>query len=331
MMKLSLMRDVFNTVNSDWECQLASDLVKYWNHDGNEIKMKRASSNFICKFKNDEMNCITRFNHDSERSYETIESEIQLLKYLESKGVRIAHPISSRNNKYIEQTNTEYGLFYSSVFNQIMGKQYEIDNLDHNGFYAWGKALGELHSVFKDIPKDVEINRKSHEHFLEEMIDVKFSIDDVEKNEVDQLRTWLRGLEKNPNNYGLIHYDFELDNIIWANDELYLIDFDDSIYSWFVADIANALGDLFDDGKNLNINDERYREFMKGYREEKEISEDELNELPHFYRLHHYLTYKKLRRSVDLGISDDNPVWMNNLIEKLTKVMNSYYEGFKSI
>lgn len=33
MMKLSLMKDVFETVNSDWDCELAKDLIKKWNHD----------------------------------------------------------------------------------------------------------------------------------------------------------------------------------------------------------------------------------------------------------------------------------------------------------
>src|SRR5436853_441693 len=38
--------------------------------------------------------------------------------------------------------------------------------------------------------------------------------------------------------FGLIHYDFELDNLIWDDQRVGIVDFDDCAGYWFVADIA---------------------------------------------------------------------------------------------
>jgi len=178
------------------------------------------------------------------------------------------------------------------------------------------------------MPREIEANRISHIDLLEEHIKEQHLTGSVELKEIEYLRNWLKTLEIRKDNYGLIHYDFELDNVIWNEKGLYTIDFDDSIYSWYVADIAYALRDLFDDGKQLNTDDERFLSFIKGYKKEKAISDEELLQMPDFYRLHHYISYKKLQRTIDLCVSEDNPAWMNDLIKKLTDIKDSYYKGF---
>ena len=50
-------------------------------------------------------------------------------------------------------------------------------------------------------------------------------------------------LPKNEQNYGLVHFDFELDYIFYdiSTDMLNIIDFDDSMYHWYAMDIEQAL------------------------------------------------------------------------------------------
>ncbi|MBN1500480.1 MAG: phosphotransferase [Spirochaetes bacterium] len=329
MMKLSLMRDVFTTVNSDWDCGLAADLASNWNHDETWIKMWRASANFICFIRNDGHHYVIRFNNDSERSLKRIDSEIKILHYLKSKNIRIAEPVLSGNKNYIERTNTAYGTFNTCVFERLSGKQYDIDDLKPDDFLTWGESLGKLHKAFKEMPADLQISRISHVDLFEGYVKETLTADYVELKEIEYLSNWLKKLKKNKDNYGLIHYDFELDNIIWNEEGLHLIDFDDSIYSWYAADIVYALRDLFDDGNEFKKDDEKFLSFIKGYRRENSISEEELLEMPNFYRLHHFITFKKLQRSVDISICEDNPEWLNELIGKLTNMKTSYYRGLK--
>ncbi|MBN2738702.1 MAG: phosphotransferase [Spirochaetales bacterium] len=328
MMKLSLMRDVFTTVNTDWDCELAAELAKNWKHDKAWIKMWRASANFICYLKNEEQHYVIRFNQDSERKLDHIESEIKLLHYLKSKDISIAEPVLSRNNKFIESKQTHYGKFFTCVFERVFGEQKEIGDLKKDDYITWGESLGELHKAFKGLPKVVEIHRISHIDMFEGYAQASQSTGSAESNEIEYLRKWLNTLNRNKENYGLIHYDFELDNIIWNENGVHIIDFDDSIYSWYVADIAYALRDVFFDSTKPDKDDERFLLFIKGYRKKNAISEEELIQMPVFYRLHNFISYKKLQRSIDLSVSENNPTWLNELIIKLTNIKDSYYKGF---
>ena len=38
--------------------------------------------------------------------------------------------------------------------------------------------------------------------------------------------------------YGLIHFDFELDNLYWRDQTIGMLDFDDCAHYWYAADIA---------------------------------------------------------------------------------------------
>src|SRR2546430_7254258 len=66
--------------------------------------------------------------------------------------------------------------------------------------------------------------------------------------EFDHLTSFLSALTVTETNSGLIHGDFELDNLFWQDDTIALLDFDDCSYSWYVADVAFALRDLFATG-----------------------------------------------------------------------------------
>jgi Ser/Thr protein kinase RdoA (MazF antagonist) len=66
--------------------------------------------------------------------------------------------------------------------------------------------------------------------------------------------------------YGMVHYDFESDNILWDKGKPGIIDFDDSSYYWYVADFAIALRELFNNRiEQINFNDRRFQAFLGGY------------------------------------------------------------------
>ena len=55
---------------------------------------------------------------------------------------------------------------------------------------------------------------------------------------VRRLGDRLSELPRDPSCYGMIHGDFELDNLAWVDDTPTSFDFDDAARSWFVADVA---------------------------------------------------------------------------------------------
>jgi Ser/Thr protein kinase RdoA (MazF antagonist) len=323
MMKLSLMKRVFETVDSDWSCGLANQLVSRWPHDPGSVKMLRASANFVCVYNDGSDKRILRFNGAGERSVGGIETELRFIKDLAGSGIKAALPIESVHGRLVESFETRWGVFHASAFQRIRGEIFDIERLSADQFQKWGSALGELHSATRRLLKSSRYNRLSLDDLLE-TARAQLCADGFLKEIYDKILKWIDRLPRNNETYGLIHYDFELDNLIWNDGGISIIDFDDSVLSWYVTDIAHTLRDLFPRGDFTDC--ERYRGFLDGYRERCDIDQGLLNELPRFFRLHAFITLARVRRSVDIGRSPDNPPWMNDLIKKLEDLSDGYRE-----
>lgn len=57
------------------------------------------------------------------------------------------------------------------------------------------------------------------------------------------LRDYFAAMPATKVNFGLVHYDFEYDNVFYdsTSEECYAIDFDDAMYHWYAMDIEQAL------------------------------------------------------------------------------------------
>lgn len=186
-----------------------------------------------------------------------------------------------------------------------------------------------MHKIIKEIPNSYQIKRKTHTELFEELV-IQYPLnDEIEYQEMERIKKWLSSLPMSKENYGIIHYDFELDNLIWNDDGMFIIDFDDTIYSWFVADIAYALRDIFNEGEKIDTCDKRFLKFIHGYREMTQLSEEQIKQVPFFYKFYNFISYKKIEKSIDLEINGENPEWMNNLIKKLGNYKKKYYQYFQ--
>ena len=148
---------------------------------------------------------------------------------------------------------------------------------------------------------------------------------------LDQLKMQLDQLAINEQNFGLIHFDFELDNIIWNEGQPGIIDFDDSASYWFVADIAFALRDLFEDSADkVDFQNETFLQFIRGYASVRPIDPEELKLIPLFLRVHNLFGYARIYRSLTPINPAGEPTWLTELRGKLGAMMHSYRDGFSA-
>ena len=187
-------------------------------------------------------------------------------------------------------------------------------------FYRWGQTLGKLHHTMDQIPQALVAKRitwKDHLDFAKQQMpkgDLAFI------KEIEQIEKWA---ESTAAKTGLIHYDFELDNLHWYPDTIKMFDFDDSAVYWYGADIAYALRDLFH-GK-IDTEHPQYKRFMSGYLCEFEVDENLNHDLQMFMKLHALYAYPRILRSLDYEIKEDSPDWIKGLTGKLT----NYAEGLR--
>lgn len=329
MMRLSLMKRVVETVDEEWRSPLAFKLMENWGYDEGQVYYWRASANFIFVCKREGKTYYLRFNEVSERSDKEIAAELKGVKYLAEHSIRVAQPVESKNGLLIETVETEWGTFHAVLFEAAEGEHLEFEELDGEQFFLWGRSLGELHKVLKKATSELKDGRPSWSDHLTNVEQVLPQNDLTLRRELQSLKEWATHLRRTDGNFGLIHYDFELDNIKVKDHQMEMLDFDDCAAYWFVADIIYALRDAGEfDLRSPNI-----QKFLDGYRQQTQLDDELLHESEGFSRMHQLVLYSKLVRSVDIEESTDHPEWLANLRGKLINKIKEYrqsLEVFKS-
>jgi Ser/Thr protein kinase RdoA (MazF antagonist) len=320
MMKLSLMKLVMDTIDKSWKSTFAESILERWEYDKGSVFFIRASANFIFIFKNGGKHYFLRFNHSMERSFESIDSELSILQYLHSKGIHAAQPVPSKSGQLLEWVQTELGAFYAVVFEAVPGRHEEWDEITHENLHRWGSALGSLHQVCKEMPQEYVRDRLSWQEQLVEFQQALSPSDVCIHREITEVQNLIKKLPITKENYGLIHYDFELDNLLFSENGVGIIDFDDCITSWYVADLVYALRDA----GSFKLNSPEIQVFLDGYKSETNLDPNILTEAVLFERLHRLMMYARLTRSLDIEMSESYPQWLHQLHHKLSSMVNEY-------
>lgn len=322
MMKLKNL-----VLNTD---QIANVILKNWNYDENSINFWRGSANYVYFFTFKSERYWLRFSRKEENSLEQIKAEIEFLLYLKDNNFSAVYPIKSNNDKYIEVVEDETETYYAVVFNKADGVNLDIEDITEVQFECWGKSLASLHRLSKSFrPK--EHVRNSWKQVLEVTSDILYNFPS-EKNAKDELKRvekWLKSLHVTNENYGLIHYDYELDNVFFNKQSrlFQAIDFDSSMYHWYVMDIVCALGDLHE-LENLKA-ENGLKHFLKGYRSINGIEEEFLDLFPKFERFDNLISFAKLLRSLQDSNFSSEPEWLKRVRPRLLKKCDEYRKGFE--
>ncbi len=329
MMKLSTMLKVDSTLDKKWQSRIAECILEHWEHDEGAAQFFRSSTNFVFVFRKGGEYYFLRFADSTERTRTAIEAEMALLCFLASKGMHVSLPIASKNGRYVETVETDIGIFHAAVFAQLQGREVEIEELSTVQFAVWGATLGKLHAMvhfYQDPRLSARETWRDHLSLARSYVPKD---EPRVQAECDYLSSFLDALPMTATNYGLIHGDFELDNLRWQDDTFAMFDFDDCSYYWYVADIAFALRDLFKTG--VDLKHPSFRAFIRGYSEQTSLDEELLSYLPIWMRLVNFIGYTKLVPTMDLPPDQDYPEWCSRLLLKLANIRQDYKASLLSI
>jgi Ser/Thr protein kinase RdoA (MazF antagonist)/ribosomal protein S18 acetylase RimI-like enzyme len=310
----------------------AKELIKYWDHDAEMLKFWRASSNFIYLFHINGKPHYLRFIHEEDNTADNIQSELDFMLYLLDKGYATVNPVHSRQGNWIETISTENGRYHGVVFEQAKGEHISLDEMSDFHYEEWGKSLANLHLLSESYSPKGTL-RRSWDDSLTFILSVLQSYpQEVEAlKEYGQMKAWLSELPSGVGHTGLIHYDFETDNVFYINEEsrFSAIDFDDCMYHWYMMDITSALSDL------IEHNDQEARQnidrFISGYKSVKHLDNEYIEMISRFRRFVDLYTFARLLRCVENMDLSNLPEWVSQLKHKLLRKCNQIRIGFKPI
>ncbi|ALC85180.1 aminoglycoside phosphotransferase [Bacillus sp. FJAT-22090] len=325
MMKLENMVQV---LASD---TVAQRLIQFWEYDEGTLELWRASSNFVYAFERNQVQYFLRFSFEQDKSIEQLKAELEYMQYLHLNGFPTVTPIQSISGELIETLMTPEGTYIAVVFSAANGINLNSDTITDKQMEEWGKSLGSLHCLAKKFEPGSE-RRKSWLDTVQFMESVfqKHPTELIALEELDRVTAWLQSIPTGNDVYGLIHYDFQLDNIFFEenkNHSFNVIDFDDAMYHWYALDIVTALDDFIDDDNphsKLMI-----QSFLNGYRSKMVLENDVVAQFPQYQRYANLYKFSKLLRSMDYEEINDTPHWFDELKVKLVRVADELRKTFQ--
>jgi Ser/Thr protein kinase RdoA (MazF antagonist) len=322
MMKLRTLLMVDSTVDIHGSSPIAEQILTPWDYDQGSVRFFRSSANFVYHFRHGGNRCFLRFAASSERTRATIEAEIDILLWLARKGLTVTTPLPSKNGSFVETVVTDLGIFHAVVFAGLEGSQLDSEDLDDAQFGEWGAALGKLHVALQSYAGSTLSVRgtwRDHLEFVRAALPEETS---AVRSEFESVAFSLQALPVTHDSYGLIHFDFELDNLYWQGQTIGIGDFDECTSAWYIMDIAFALRDLFRDG--VDLNNRSFLAFLSGYRTQYGLHADLVPQLPLFLRMAKLLTYARLVRAMDLPPHGEDPAWLHALRLKFGNWLDDY-------
>ena len=301
--------------------ELAKLALENWEHDEESLseylKYFRISSNAVYPFAAQGKRCFLRLSPVEEKSEQNLKGEFAFLRYLQEAGYPAMVSVASKNGEFLLKLTTKWGVYYASVFEGVPGKPIEETDYCKEIMLSYGKALGRLHCL--SMQYEPECRKWSYEDALVWISDVlkDYYAPEYMIAQVEVVKQELALLTRNSETFGLVHYDFEPDNVFYekADCSCHVIDFEDGMYHFFLVDIEQVFDCLSEelDGEALC---EAKECFLQGYRNEKALETNFEEKLPVMRKFCNLYSYARLIRCVAEEVADA-PQWMSNLKTRL--------------
>lgn len=306
-------------------------LLQLWEHDAGTLKFWRASSNFVYTFERNGARYFLRYIHEEDNTSEQIQAELDFILYLIGQGYPAAAPVRSRNGQWMETIATEHGRYFGVVFEEAKGSHVPLEHMSDDHLTSWGRALASLHHLSETYRPDT-LSRKSWDdalHFISSVLQ-RYPDETALKHELSLLRKELQALPSGEGLTGLIHYDFETDNMFYSAEEAqyYAIDFDDAMDHWFIMDVTSAISDLLDQEGSEEAK-RQVQQFLAGYRSIKPLDEFYIERIPLFRKFADLYTFARLLRSVEGMDEEQSPEWALTLRDKLLRICDQTRERYR--
>jgi Ser/Thr protein kinase RdoA (MazF antagonist) len=225
------------------------------------------------------------------RSLTDILYELEALLHLKHKGISVSVPIPKKDGNLVSTVMAPEGLRYIVLFTYAPGKEPSYESEEENKSYIYGKITAKIHTATEDFNSSHPRFSIDLEHLLDKPLrlirpflshrpsDWDYLVALAENMREQVYRSPIGNLEM-----GFCHGDFHGWNAHLDQDDLLtFFDFDCCGLGWRAYDIA-----VFHWSARLRGKDkERWPSFLRGYTEERPLSDIDIQAIPYFVAIRH--------------------------------------------
>ena len=252
---------------------------------------------YICS-KNGEKRYVLRISALGDRTEEDYLAETEFVRYLAENGAPVADVIPSVHGKLAERIEQDGKTAFVSVFEYAKGMLLSDNGYRYREgapleeyFYNTGKALGAIHRLsrqYRPVHCRADYFDKFNMDYIGRLIPDSYA--ELKQAIARRLEEY-RKLPRNPEDYGLVHFDFCDGNYHVDLDTggITVFDFDNCVNCWYMFDLAH----LWTHGvgwyrhernpeKRMEGMDHYFGKILEGYRSETAVSAEMLEKLTLF-------------------------------------------------
>ena len=238
---------------------------------------------------------------DKKRGLFCLRERLGFADFLGRNGAAVSYPHASPKGNLFECVSSDSYEWIGYAMEIIPGIVGRPDAWDPDFFTNWGKTIGRLHRLAKEYPSwkssvDPETGEECLTWQEEWLFFHDWCRDPDAREKWLELKELMDRLPVTRNDFGFIHNDAHLFNLIRDNDKITVIDFDVANHHWFLTDIAIASQTILfaiTGGMNRPLSDARslngfFGYFLHGYKQENILSGAWLS------RLDMFIAYRRL-------------------------------------
>jgi Ser/Thr protein kinase RdoA (MazF antagonist) len=191
-----------------------------------------------------------RINTNSPRTPENLRAEIAFVRFLAEDGrVKVPHPIENRDGNFYTSILHEASgrMFHCVLYSWILGDELEDEPTDEQ-LSALGAAMATMHLAAQgfELPEGSSLPTFNdplwwtEDFLLSEKSVLDAEAKDLISRALSAIKSGVSKFYANGNPI-LIHADMHGGNVLWHQDSLSVIDFDDCGFGFPLQDLATAL------------------------------------------------------------------------------------------
>ncbi len=275
--------------------------------------------NFLFEVPRNGQAAILRISHSAKKSLDLNLAELEWLSYLSANGADVVRPLPSQAGNPVEVIPLEDGSYFNAVcFEKIEGRHPEGADFNEHLYEAWGRALGKIHRLSRSYqPANPAVHRPRWDEEVEiTRAEVYLRGQDKVIAKLYDTVARMRALPQDARSFGLVHNDAHPHNFLTDGRWVKFIDFDDCVYNWYLYDLAYGLFSTCvyppKPGPREDFARELWPALVSGYRQENELEDAWLEQVPLFLQFCELGQYIVIHRACDLDNLDPWPKWFMN-------------------
>lgn len=265
--------------------KLRDVILDLYSRDIAEASVHFSSRNYAFCFSQGCFPAAIRVGIGGQKTRASVMSELMFVDYIKMDVPTVSEPVPSKNNNVVEEVDIDGEHYCITLFRKANGDVLPEQYWNNTYFENVGRILGKIHKASHEAG---QLGFKFKRPIWDEVLPEDFYAfeKDIGKEACEaciEIVKKIKAMTPSQESFGMIHGDYGTSNIFSEWDNVWVFDFDDCCYGYYMYDIASAICGLnssnyvsrFTRKQDMTDKDGLLAHFRNGYEQEHTLPDEQ--------------------------------------------------------